>query len=310
MMLVNPWSWHVFLGEFVLPQIPRQLFWPYFAGASISLAGVAAIRGDVLLARGSDKIVSLGRLFYAMPMAVFGAEHFTEAKSIVQLIPTWIPGKWFWVFFVGVALLAASVSIVANKQVRLSAFLLGLMFFLFVMLMHIPGVVANPRDRIAWAIALRDLAFSGGALALAGMQTEAWRTKGKQYLVTVGRTFILVTTLVFGVEQILHPDVVPGVPLERQTPAWIPGHIFWSYLAGAVFLAAGACLLLNRKARMAATVVGAMVLVLMVFVYTPILIASVSDIGNGLNYFADTLAFSGAVLLLADAMPKEENPHA
>jgi hypothetical protein len=309
MMLVNPWNWHAFVGGFVLLQIPGQLFWPYFAGATISLAGLAAIRGDVLLARGSDKIVPMGRLFYAMPMAVFGAEHFTEAKSIVLLIPTWIPGKWFWVFFVGMALLAASVSIVANKQVRLSASLLGLMFFLFVVLMHIPGVVGNPRDRIAWAIALRDLAFSGGALALAGMQTAEWRSRGKHFLVTIGRIFILVTTLVFGVEQILHPDVVPGVPLERQTPAWIPGHIFWSYLAGAVFLVAGAYLLLNRKTRMAATVVGAMVLVLMVFVYVPILIASLTDIGNGLNYFADTLAFSGAALLLADAMPKEENPH-
>jgi hypothetical protein len=35
-----------------------------------------------------------------------------------------------------------------------------------------------------------------------------------------------------------------------------------------------------------------------------------SDIGNGLNYFFDTFLFSGAVLILADALPKEDHPHA
>jgi uncharacterized membrane protein YphA (DoxX/SURF4 family) len=302
---VNIPGLHDLVGAILWLQISAELFWPYFAGATLSLAGLAALRGDVLLARGSDKIVSMGRLFFAVPMAVFGAEHFTEAKFVVRMVPAWIPGAWFWTYFVGTALIAAAASLVLKKQARLAATLLGLMLFLFVVLMHIPNVVANPRDRIAWAIALRDLAFSGGALAFAGMQTAEWRSKGKNILTTVGRIFFAVAAIVFGAEQILHSDGVPGVPLARLTPAWIPGHRFWPYVTGAVFLVAGPCLLANRKTRLAATGLGAMVLVLMVFVYLPILCASVTDIGNGLNYFMDTLAFGGAALLLADAMPKE-----
>jgi hypothetical protein len=42
------------------------------------------------------------------------------------------------------------------------------MFLLFVLLIHVPGVVAHPRDRIFWIVMLRDLAFAGGALALTG----------------------------------------------------------------------------------------------------------------------------------------------
>jgi hypothetical protein len=88
-------------------------------------------------------------------------------------------------------------------------------------------------------------------------------------------------------------------------PAWIPAHVFWSYVAGAVFLIAGASLLVNRKTRFAATWLGIMALVLILFVYLPILVSSPLDIANGLNYLVSVLAFSGAALLLARAMPRD-----
>lgn len=293
----------------IFGSIPGQVFWPYFAGASISLAGALAVKGEVLLAKGTDKIVSMGRLFFAVPMAVFGAQHFTEAKFIVQLVPSWIPGAWFWTYFVGTALIAAALSMVMKKQAGLAASLLALMLFLFVVLMHIPNVVAKPSDRVLWAVALRDLSFSGGALALAGMQINEWKAKAKNAFITAGRIFIAVATIFFGVEQLLHPDFVPGVPLEKPTPTWIPGHLQWAYLAGAVFLVAGPYILVNRKARLAATCVGVMVMLLELFVYLPMWGAKFSDIGGGLDYFVDTLAFAGAALLLADALPREGGLH-
>jgi hypothetical protein len=51
------------------------------------------------------------------------------------------------------------------------------------------------------------------------------------------------------------------------------------------------------------------VLFLCFFLYLPIVAVIPSDIGNGLNYFADTLLFGGAALLLADALPKEDHPY-
>ncbi|MGB2668275.1 MAG: hypothetical protein WAK48_30080, partial [Candidatus Acidiferrum sp.] len=74
-------------------------------------------------------------------------------------------------------------------------------------------------------------------------------------------------------------------------------------------LVAGPYILVNRKARLAATCVGVMVLLLELFVYLPMWGAQFSDIGGGLDYFADTLAFAGAALLLADALPREGGRH-
>jgi hypothetical protein len=67
-------------------------------------------------------------------------------------------------------------------------------------------------------------------------------------------------------------------------------------------VAAGASIIVNKKARLAATYLGIRILLLCLFIYLPILVANLSDIGNGLNYFADTLLFSGAALVLADAI--------
>ncbi|MGB7438699.1 MAG: DoxX family membrane protein [Candidatus Acidiferrum sp.] len=293
----------------ILVWIPTAVFWPYFAGIVITVIGLYVAKGDFNAARGPDKIVALGPTFFAMPMAVFGAQHFTEGKFIVKMIPEYMPGAWFWTSLVGVALLSAALSMVTRKQAGLAATLLAVMLFLFVLMLHIPRVVGKPDDRIGWAVAFRDLAFSCGALAFAETQWQTWRTNGNSALLAIPRVCIAITTLFFGVEQLLHPEYVSGVPLEKLTPEWIPGHKLLAYLAGVIFVVAGAFLIANRHTRLAATCVGAIVLVLMIFVYLPILGASPADIDNGLDYFADTLAFAGAALLLAGAMPRETYGH-
>jgi uncharacterized membrane protein len=286
--------------------IRTQVFWPYFAAAALLAIGLPIIiKHDLLQAHGLDKAAPFGRLFFAIPMAVFGTEHLTDAADVARIVPSWMPAHLFWVYFVGIALIAAVLSIVVKRQARLAATLLGIMVLLFVVMIHIPNIVTNPRDRFAWVVGLREIAFSGGAFALAGAQMRKRPAGGVSALVTVARLFVGIPAIFFGVEHFLHPDFVPGVPLNRVTPTWIPGRLFWAYSAGAVLVAAGACLIVNKKARLAATFLGIMILLLVLFIYLPILVANPSSIGNGLNYIVDTLAFSGAALLLADALPEE-----
>ena len=284
--------------------IKWSVFWPYFAGAALLAIGLPIIiRNELPEARGLDKILPFGRLFFAVPTAVFGTEHLTDPKDIALIVPSWMPAHMFWVYLVGIALIAAALSIVVKRCARPAATLLGIMFLIFVALIHIPNIVAQPGDRLFWMIGLRDTAFSGGAFALAGARMRRGTTGGAPWLVTLGRFFIAIPAVIFGVEHFLHPAFVPGVPLERLTPTWIPGHIFWAYLAGAVLIIAGACLLLNQKARLAATYLGIMIFLLVLVIYLPILAATPLSIANRLNYFADTLMFSGAALVLADACP-------
>jgi len=192
--------------------------------------------------------------------------------------------------------------------VRWSGLLFGIAMFLFVAMLDIPGSLASPRDRFGWTLTLREMLFGGGGWILAG---NAMRGQSGSKLITVGRVVIGIAAVFYGVEHFLHPANVPGVPLEKLMPAWIPGHLLISYLTGAILLVAGAAILLARKTRMAATYLGAWIVLLVLFIYGPILIAALADPSTGvkvegINYFFDTLLFAGAILALASATPRTD----
>ena len=126
--------------------IPSEVTWSYFAFGVVIAIGLVTIfvRGDWQKARGFDKLILFGPLFYAAPLAAFGTEHLTLTKVIASLVPKWIPWHLFWAYFVGVCFIAAALSLVTRIQARLTASLLGLTFFLFVVLMDVPGWAHDP----------------------------------------------------------------------------------------------------------------------------------------------------------------------
>jgi len=292
---------------FTLLGIPTNVIWSYLVGAAIFAIGLATIflSGDWQKARGLDKLVLLGPLFYAMPVAAFGTEHFTLTKVIASLIPAWIPWHLFWTYLVGTCFIAAGLSVVTRIQTRLAASLLALTFFLFVVLRDLPGWIRNPHNRFALTLALRELAFSGGPLALAASLSTTWNKRVANIMATTARYFLAIPVLFYSFEQFRHGDHVPGVPLEPLTPQYVYGHAVWTYLAAAVYAVAGILLLLGKRTRAAATWLGLTVLWVELVVYVPFAVVERANF-NGINYLFDTLMFCGAVLLLAGAMPREE----
>ena len=286
--------------------IPSEVRWTYLALGIILAIGLVTIflRGDWQKALGFDKLILFGPLFYAAPLAAFGTEHFTLATAVASIVPKWIPWHLFWAYFLGACFIAAALSLVTRIQPRLSASLLALTFFLFVVLMDLPAWAKNPRDRFALALVLRELSFSGGALALAASLTQQWRERGTHILATIARYFIAIGVLFYSFEQFLHADHVPAVPLEKMMPGYVYGHAIWTYVAAAVYAVAGVLLLAGKKTRAAAIWLGATVLFVELIVYVPIAVVERASL-EGFNYMADTLMYCGAILLLAGAMPRE-----
>jgi hypothetical protein len=278
------------------------------AGILLFLIALWAAKNDIARASGLDKIAVLSNLCFAISLAVFGAEHITGARAIMFGVPSYMPWRLFWAYFVGIALLAAALSIATKIQVRWSGLLFGIMMVLFVAMVHIPRIIANPKDRIPWVIVIREMSFAAGAWILAA---TTMREPNKNRLITVGRVLIAIAAIFFGVENLLHPAGCPGVPLEKLTPTWIPGRLLIGYLTGAILLLAGASILANKKTRIAATYLGTWILLLVLFIYGPILIVQLSDPNTGIkvegiNYFADSLLFAGAILALAGATPRTD----
>jgi uncharacterized membrane protein YphA (DoxX/SURF4 family) len=281
-------------------------FWMSFAGLIYLVVGVFILRKQISAARGWDKLITLGCVFIAVSLAVFAPEHFHGGPEYIQsMAPPWMPARWFWPYFVGSALLAAATSLTVGKFVRWSSTLLGLMFFLFVCMIYAPSALAHPKSRFAWIFALRDLSFAGGAWALAGLHNRASSPQAAKWMILFGRIVLAIAAIFYGVQHFLHPQFAPGVPLDLKMPSWVPFPGVWEYLAGAILLAAGVGLALNKKPRIAAASIGGLMTVLTLFLYLVILILAhgVSEINEALNYVADTLLYAGAALALASALP-------
>jgi len=277
-------------------------------GITLLAVGLFAAKNDIVQASGIDKIVGLTHLCFAIPLAVFGAEHLSSQQSMLALVPSYMPWRMFWVYFVGFALIAASLSIATNRQVRWSGLLFGAMMFLFVAMLHLPLAV-TAGGRIPWTIVVREASFGGAGWVLAGIAMGGDREGAGKSLIIVGRVPIAIAVIFFGVQHFLHPLGLPGVPLAKQMPPWIPVRAFIDYVTGAFLVVAGACFLLARNTRLAATYLGAWIVLLVVAIYGPVLIGALADPSagaqvEGLNYFADTLLFGGAVLSLAGANRK------
>jgi uncharacterized membrane protein len=268
------------------------------AGVAALVAGLILVRPRFTAASGVGRILLLGPVFEAVALAIFAAEHFLAARDLSVIVPRWLPGPLFWTYFVGAALLAAAISFIAWRYVRWSAPLLALLFLIIVATIDLPNLPKHLHERLFWTLTVRETAFAGGAMVLAGSQWSRGRPEGATLLM-VGRLFVACTFVFYAIEHFLFPRFVPGVPLEKMTPAWVPAPTLLAYAVGTALLAAGIGLMIRRTRPIAAASAGAVLLLLTAFFYVPILATEIRSplAVEGVNYVGDTLLFAATALL-------------
>ena len=274
------------------------------AGGMIGV-GVAALAVGLFLVRarfaatsGAGRVLVFGPVFEAVALAIFATEHFLAARDLSGIVPRWLPGPLFWTYFVGAALLAAAISFIAWRCVRWSAFLIALLFLIIVATIDLPNLPGHTHERLFWTLTVRETCFAGGTMVLAGSLWPRGRRAGALLLI-LGRLFVACTFVFYAVEHFLFPQFVPGVPLEKMTPAWVPAPTLLAYIVGTTLLAAGVGLMIRRTRRVAAASAGTVLVLLTVFFYVPILLTEIRSplAVEGVNYVGDTLLFAATALL-------------
>lgn len=114
-----------------------------------------------------NSLPKLARIFFSVPLAVFGIQYLLYGRFVGGLppVPPWTPGVPVLAFLAGLVLLAAGGSIASEWHAREASFFVGF-FFLFCVLflhaLHFSSVIHSGVDRTR---ALERLA--GAALILA-----------------------------------------------------------------------------------------------------------------------------------------------
>jgi hypothetical protein len=133
-------------------------------GAFVIAAGFPAPPAAGIVRCAAD----VGRYLIAISLIVFAVQHFMYAEFVAKLVPAWIPAKLFWAYFTGAAFVATALSIVSRLAIRLAGVLLGTMFFLWVVLLHIPRVTGSLRNGNEMTSLFVAVAMSGIGFVLAG----------------------------------------------------------------------------------------------------------------------------------------------
>ena len=148
--------------------VPKLAANPHDPGPWTSGFELLALCGAALVLAGAHTSIKLGRVLFAVSLVVFGVQHFLYAHFIATLVPSWILGHLFWAYFVGIAFVAAALSIATQIKIDLAATWLGVMFLLWVVVLHLPRVAAALHNGNEWTSLFVALAMSGGAFMLAG----------------------------------------------------------------------------------------------------------------------------------------------
>jgi uncharacterized membrane protein YphA (DoxX/SURF4 family) len=243
---------------------------------------------------------SLGRIFVAASLVVFGIQHFVYGGFVATLVPAFMPGRLFWAYFVGVAFIAAAIGILTKILARPAATMLGVMFFLFVVLLHIPRIVGSAHDGNEWTSGFVALAACGGAWILATAAPLEEREKADPFL-KLGRYFFALAFVAFGIQHFVFGRYAVGLG-----PPWIPGRPLLAYLFGVILLGAGAAIFLGRKVPMAATLLASTTFLYFLLLYVPPIVKHLRDPRPWTSGF-EILTMCGSALVLASSTPREEN---
>jgi uncharacterized membrane protein len=269
-------------------------------GLLLFLIALAIHGRSYAAASGLEKVIALACPLEAAALGAFGAEHLFGAALVAPAVPHYVPWPFFWTCLVGLALVATALALAAApiqpRFLRPAAALAGIMLFLFVAMIHIPNLTRHLGNRIFWNVALRDLTFAAGLIALAAT-ASSWPPAAR----TIPRLIAAVVAIVFGVQHLLCPAFLPGVPLEKLSPAWLPWPHLWAAITGLFLIACGAAMLLPRYARNAAAILGLWQIVVVLAIYLPMLFAAQpgGEKLEALNYIWDTTLYAATFLLLA-----------
>jgi uncharacterized membrane protein len=248
----------------------------------------------------STLLTKLGRVFFAIPLLIFAIEYLAHARwqGGMPPVPPWTHGEHIFSYVTGALLLVISMSLLINKEARLSATILGLLFLFCVVFLHaakhFSGIIHDGgiRTRAFETFALGGAAFVLAALVSKGRSIQLLASANPM-LAIIGRYIYAFSMIIFGIQHFLYAPYIAFL-----IPKWMPAHLFLAYFTGIAFIAAGLAIATHIFSRLASILLGLMFLPWVITLHTPRVIASPHNTDELVSLLV-ALAFAGASFLLA-----------
>lgn len=253
---------------------------------------------------------NIWRAFFALGLICIAVQQLEVADFrpvMLPATPVWPHQKGIlWGF--SLLLMAACVAILFDIRGRTVSLVMAAVFLLLLITIHIPFYAKiSPQMLGAWGDAFKILAFSGGAIIVAGTFPRQPSTPPQWEVLTfLGKLFFSTTLIVFGAEHFMYEQFVATL-----IPNYIPWHIFWTLFAAVALIGSGSVIIVDgvlrifqvntgNIGRIVAILLGVMLFLWVFMLHVPRAIADPNS-GNGNEWTSvfEAFAFSGIAFLIA-----------
>ncbi|MEI9917381.1 MAG: DoxX family membrane protein [Bacteroidota bacterium] len=208
----------------------------------------------------------IATIFIAVALVGWGIMHFMTGDFITGRAPSWpegLPGRLAWAYTSGVLLIVSAISIVSgatfapNQKTRFAVICSGILVLAWAGGRNLYAVLPN----LDYGYMLTNLGKSitiGSGLLLIALDK-------KRSIFIFASICIGIFFLIGGIQHFIFIDFV-----KTLVPRWIPGDVFWSYVAGVGLVAAGIALITGIQRKLAALISSYMVFIWFLVLHVPL----------------------------------------
>lgn len=251
-----------------------------------------------------EKLMIAGRGLFSLSIIGMALQQlfYPQFRSLfVPETPGWLPLPEVWVYLFSCYLIISSIIILTGKS-RMISLITGGVFVALFLFFHVPyRFTQTPNNLGMWAIAIKCLAFAGGAFITTGLirpaagKNMSSRNVMVERLIPFGIILFALMLIAFGTDHFLYTTGV-----SRMVPHWIPGSVFWTYFSGIALIGSGIAILLKIRPNIIAMLAGTMILIWAFILHLPGALA-MPDTGNShaLTSTFHALGFSGIAFMIS-----------
>jgi uncharacterized membrane protein YphA (DoxX/SURF4 family) len=119
------------------------------------------------------RLALVSHYLFAASLFLFAIQHIMYNDYIITLIPAWMPVPALLAYLVIAAYLLSGVAFVIGQRVGLAAFWLGVMFGLWVLLLHAPRAIGKWDVEAEWTSLFVALAVCGVSFSISRRESAA-----------------------------------------------------------------------------------------------------------------------------------------
>ncbi|HEV7992018.1 MAG TPA: hypothetical protein VGP25_09350 [Gemmatimonadaceae bacterium] len=245
-------------------------------------------------------LARLGRSLFAAGLVGFAIGNVMVGDFIAGRAPAWpaaAPGRLPFVYLTALLFVGAAAWIVRRSREIWPLVAVAATITVWALLRQIPAVLADHGFGGAWTMFGKALAFSGGTLGVAASvlgaaEPAAPGNDGRRATMDLlGRLSLGAFFVLAGIQHFMFAQFVMTL-----VPAWIPGALIWTYIAGAALIASGVGLAFPPTSRLAAAMSGLMVLSWVFVLHIPRAVSMNNQ--NEWTAVAEAVAIAGMALAM------------